>query len=599
MYPEQDLVESKGDLAGIISLFRYGSGSYARLFTGIGLVVLSAGLLMYSAKLMGRLAELLLSNSAPSSSVSTALLSTIAAILALEALNVFVTYHGRVKISHATNYVALSLRQALFRKMTLLPISYYDQQPLGRTITRLTADVEGIESFFSATMPRVLTACITIISVLTAMLLTDFKMGLIVCLSSLPALLFTVGMRGPIRVSMQDYKLKSAGLNAKLAELIKGLPLIKTFGLEQWSARSFNEASSELLRAAFRLMNWSSLIRPVSALLCSLPIVVILYWGGHRSMDGLLSIGLLVAFIRYAERYFRPIMQLSFELHLIQDAIASSDRLKKLLDEAEEESSLGPNGQVSQTIRGELIFKDLWMSYARGPAILKGLNFTIKAGSSIGLVGKTGSGKSTTVHLIPQLYPWTKGEILLDGIPLQDWDRQSLRRQIGIVSQEVVLFHGSLRDNLLITAQQEAVRPSERELLEACEKSGLSAVIAKLPQGLDTNLHEGGSNLSMGERQLVAFTRMLLRNPAILILDEATAHVDESCEALIQKAIVELLQGRTCFIIAHRLSTIRHCDRILVYEQGRIVEDGSHDELLARQGTYAQLVKRQLPHGFI
>lgn len=598
MHLEHDAVESQGDIAGIISLFRYGSGSYSKLFFGIGLVICSAGLLMYSAKLMGQLAELLLSVSS-SKETTGALATTVAAILVLESLNVFVTYQGRVKIAFATNYVALSLRQALFRKMTRLPMTYYDQQPLGRTITRLTADVEGIESFFSATMPRVLTAFITIVSVLAAMLLTDLKMGLIVCLSSLPALLFTVGMRGPIRMSLQDYKLKSAGLNAKLAELIKGLPLIKTFGLEQWSARTFNDASSDLLKAAFRLMNWSSLIRPISALLCSIPIAVILYWGGHRTLDGLLSIGLLVAFVRYAERYFRPIMQLSFELHLIQDAIASSDRLRKLLDEPEEDAALGPDGTVCQTIRGELAFKDLWMAYGKGKAILKGLNFSIKAGSSIGLVGKTGSGKSTTVHLIPQLYPWSEGDIFLDGVPLKAWNRQCLRKQIGIVSQEVILFHGSLRENLLITAQSDAPPISEEELLRACEKTGLSAVVAKLPEGLNTTLHEGGSNLSMGERQLVAFTRMLLRNPAILILDEATAHVDESCETLIQKAIVELLHGRTCFIIAHRLSTIKHCDRILVYDQGRIVEDGSHEQLLARQGTYAQLVKRQLPHGFI
>ncbi len=599
MQIDHDSVESQGDFAGILALFRYGRGSYRDLFTGIALVIFSAGLLMFSAKLMGRVAELVLNSPSKSASgPSSLLIQTVCGILALEALNVIVTYHGRLKIAHATNYVALSLRQALFKKMTVLPIRYYDQQPLGRTITRLTADVEGIETFFSATMPRVLTACITIASVLVAMLLTDLNMGLIVCLSSLPALLFTIGMRSPIRVSMQDYKRKSANLNAKLAELIKALPLIKTFGLERWSSRTFDQESFELLQAAFRLMNWSSLIRPISALLCSLPIVVIIYWGGHQTLDGLMSIGLLVAFIRYAERYFRPIMQLSFELHLIQDAIASSDRLRKLLEEPEEPSALGPDGHLSQRVKGQVEFKQLWMAYGPGEAILKDLNFKIKAGSSVGLVGKTGSGKSTTVHLIPQLYPWTKGDILLDEVSLREWNRNSLREQIGIVSQDVILFHGTLRENLLITAKEKE-RLNDAGLLAACEKTGLAAIVNRLPLGLDTILHEGGSNLSMGERQLVAFTRMLLRDPAILILDEATAHVDESCEALIQKAILELLHGRTCFIIAHRLSTIQHCDRILVYDRGRIVEDGKHDELLGLQGTYAQLVRRQLPHGYI
>jgi ATP-binding cassette subfamily B protein len=593
MQAQNDPIEHQGDFSAVIALFKHSHGTRGRLFFCIGLVIASAGLLMLSAKLMGHLAELLLQKQP-----WPLLLGTVASILAIESFNIFIYYQGRVGIAFVTNRVAFQIREALFRKLNQLPMAYYDQQPLGRTITRLTADVEGIESFFSNTLPRVLTALITVVSVLVAMLLTDFKIGFFICLSSLPAIIFTVLMRKPVRYWLRDYKRRSAAINAQLAELIYGLPVIKVFGLEKWSQKVFQQSSEDMLKSAFSLMNWNTFIRPAAAFLCSMPIVIILWWGGHMALDQQISIGLLVAFIRYAERYFRPIMQLSFELHLIQDAIASSERVSKMLDETEESKILGPSGTHKASVQGAVEFHDVWMEYLKDQPVLKGVDFTVKAGTSVGLVGKTGSGKSTTVHLIPQLYPIQKGDIRIDGVSLEAWDRTNLRQQIGIVSQDVVIFQGTLRENLLVTIPEDR-QPEDKTVLEACRRTGLSLVMDKLAAGLDTILQDGGSNLSMGERQLIAFTRMLLRNPAILILDEATANVDEPCEALIQKAILEVLKGRTCFIIAHRLSTIQHCDNILVFQDGRIMEQGRHDQLVERQGHYSQLVKRQIAHEYI
>jgi ATP-binding cassette subfamily B protein len=593
MQPQQDSIDHQGDFSAVIALFKHSHGMHGRLFFCVGLVIASAGLLMLSAKLMGHLAELLLQKQP-----WPLLLSTIAGILTIESLNILIYYKGRVGIAYVTNRVALQIREALFRKLNQLPMSYYDQQPLGRTITRLTADVEGIESFFSNTLPRVLTALITVVSVLLAMLLTDFKIGFYIGLSSLPAIIFTVLMRKPVRFWLRDYKKRSAAINTQLAELINGLPVIKVFGLEKWSQKVFKQSSEEMLQSAFSLMNWNTFIRPAAAFLCTLPIVIILWWGGHMALDQQISIGLLVAFIRYAERYFRPIMQLSFELHLIQDAIASSERVSKMLDETEESSVLGPSGDHRGDVKGAVEFHEVWMEYLPGQPVLKGVDFKVKAGSSVGLVGKTGSGKSTTVHLIPQLYPILKGEVRIDGMPLDKWNRTHLREQIGIVSQDVIIFQGTLRENLLATIPEDA-QPCDAMILDACQRTGLFQVVEKLTAGLDTILQDGGSNLSMGERQLIAFTRMLLRNPAILILDEATANVDEPCEALIQKAILEVLQDRTCFIIAHRLSTIQHCDNILVFQDGRIMEQGHHEQLVQRQGHYSQLVKRQIAHEYI
>jgi ATP-binding cassette subfamily B multidrug efflux pump len=593
MQAHHDTIEHQGDFSAVIALFRHSHGMRGRLFFCVGLVIASAGLLMMSAKLMGQLAELLLQKQP-----WPMLLGTVATILVLESLNILIYYHGRVGIAHVTNRVALQIREALFRKLNQLPMAYYDQQPLGRTITRLTADVEGIESFFSNTLPRVLTAMITVVSVLIAMLLTNFKIGFFICLSSLPAIIFTILMRKPVRFWLRDYKKRSAAMNSQLAELINGLPVIKVFGLEKWSQKTFQQSSEGMLHSAFRLMNWNTFIRPMAAFLCTLPIVIILWWGGHMALDQQISIGLLVAFIRYAERYFRPIMQLSFELHLIQDAIASSERVSRMLNEDEEDAVLGPSGTHQATVKGAVEFHQVWMHYLPDQPVLKGVDFKVAPGTSVGLVGKTGSGKSTTVHLIPQLYPIQQGEIRIDSVPIEQWDRTALRQQIGIVSQDVVIFQGSLRENLLV-AIPASEHPSDDVVLEACQRTGLSQVMDKLAAGLDTILQDGGSNLSMGERQLIAFTRMLLRNPAILILDEATANVDEPCEALIQKAILEVLQGRTCFIIAHRLSTIQHCDNILVFQDGRIIEQGRHDQLVQSQGHYSQLVKRQIAHEYI
>ncbi len=272
MQAQHDPIEHQGDFSAVIALFKHSHGTRSRLFFCVGLVIASAGLLMLSAKLMGHLAELLLQKQP-----WPLLLGTVAGILAIESLNIFIYYQGRVGIAYVTNRVALQIREALFRKLNQLPMSYYDQQPLGRTITRLTADVEGIESFFSNTLPRVMTALITVLSVLVAMLLTDFKIGFFICLSSLPAIVFTILMRKPVRFWLRDYKKRSAAINAQLAELINGLPVIKVFGLEKWSQKVFRQSSEDMLQSAFKLMNWNTFIRPVAAFLCSMPIVIILW----------------------------------------------------------------------------------------------------------------------------------------------------------------------------------------------------------------------------------------------------------------------------------------------------------------------------------
>ncbi len=583
------LVARGGDVGAIFAMLRFGRGVQAKLFGSIALIMTGTACVMISARTLGRLVEAFAD---PAQRHHATYLGP--TFLALEVIAVVVAYYGRVGLAAATIEVTYRIRITLFEKMKALPISYFDEQPLGRTITRLTSDVEGMETFFSGTLARVLTALITIVSVLVAMLVTSPRFGLIIALAAIPSIVFTVVMRGPVVEWMRVHKRRSAHLNAKLAEFLNGMPVIKVFGLEDWTHRSFTAAADDMLYAGLNTMTWNSIIRPIAVLLCSLPTFLILWLGGERVLAGVMPIGMLVAFTRLSERFVAPIRTISQEIQTIQEALVSSERVRRMLHEEEEEKTLGPDGAQTPEIRGGVFFRDVWMRYREGRWVLRGVSFEARPGDKIGLVGATGSGKTSTVGLLPRLYPHGKGEIIVDGVRIEDVKREHLRSHLGYVSQDVVVFSGTMRQNLAAALQPGARAPTDAELLAACEKTGLGRVVAQLPQGLDHPLVEGGENLSMGERQLVALTRMLLRDPKVMILDEATANIDERCELLIQQAIAELMVGRTCFVIAHRLSTIVQCDRILVFKDGEIVEQGTHAELMALAGVYAGLAKRQL-----
>lgn len=585
---EQDdkILAAAGDVAGILHIIRMGRGVYLRLAATMALILGASACVMVSARVLGRLVESIVA-------AAYADVSRLAALfLALESGAVVLQYFGRVGLAQVTIEITYRIRCELFAKLKRLPISYFDTQPLGRTITRLTSDVEGIETFFSGTLAKVVIALINITTVLVAMMVTDLKFGGFIVLCSLPALVFTVIFRKPARYWLRTYRRRAAHCNAKLAEYLNGMPVIKIFGLEAWTQRNFTEATDSMYEAGLNTMTWNSLIRPAAVLLCSVPTLLILWLGGERVIEGTMALGMLVAFVRYSERFVSPIRTISQEIQQIQEALVSSERVRRMLQEPEELDSLGPDGTKTPTLQGRVEYQDVWMHYRPDRPVLKGVSFKIEPGMKVGLVGATGSGKTTTVNLLPRLYPHAKGRILLDGIPVDEIARDHLRGQLGYVSQDVVVFSGTIRSNLL--AATPGHPPTDERILAACRKTGLDQVLRNLADGLGHQVLEGGENLSMGERQLVAFTRMMLRDPKVLILDEATANIDERCEKLIQSAIVEVMEGRTCFVIAHRLSTIIRCDVILVFRDGEIVEQGTHADLMARGGYYSDLAGKQL-----
>jgi ABC-type multidrug transport system fused ATPase/permease subunit len=608
---KEEIHEAKDRFFGLKYLYHFAEGVRWPMTRSLLLIVLSSVMVMVSARVLGILVEsihqLLQTKSLDPGIHSLGLfvlglknagiLNWIAVFLALELFAVILQYFGRVSLAYGTIQLTYLVRCRLFEKIQKLPISYFDAQPLGRTITRVTADVEGLENFFQNTFARVLIALINIIAVLIAMLATDMAFGGLILLFSLPAVAFSLAFRDTVRFWLRSYKRHGAFVNAKLAEYLNGIGVIRLFGLEDWSQRSFKAASLKMRYSGLKIMTWNSILRPIAIFLCSLPTLLILYWGGIRVLESTLSLGALVAFVRLSERFISPIRILSQEAPNIQEALVSGERVRKMLLEQTEEEVLGPDGTLTPQIKGAVEYRNVGMHYPGfSTSVLKDVSFSVKAGMSVGIVGATGSGKTTTMNLLPRFYPFHKGEILVDGYPIQTIKRSHLRSNLGYVYQDTVLTRGTVASNLRELSGRGDL--SDAELHQASLKTGLLQVLETYGDGFELTVAESGSNLSMGERQLVALTGVVLRNPRILILDEATAHMNTEIEQLVQRAVLEVMSGWTTFIIAHRLTTIQKCDFILVFHDGAVVEQGSFSELVALKGRFYELVEHQnLQHG--
>lgn len=511
-------------------------------------------------------------------------------MLAFEVLMVGCSYYGRRSMADAASRSLLLIRERLFQRLDDLPMGYFDRQPVGRIVTRLTYDVEGLEDFFSGTLARMLSAFITLTVTLIGMAFTDLRLSLVLGASLIPSVLVTFAIRKPVRKWNREFARRNSAINARLNEFLNGIPVIRAFGVETWSQREFDNTVEDHLKAAVMTNITNAWSRPIILILCMAPLLVLLAWGGPQLVAGTLSIGLFVAFVRYCERVSRPIANIAQEIHTIQAAFTSAERVSTFLQEGDESTVLGPDGALSaEGLKGEIEFRNVSMGYAANHPVLSDVSFRVPAGARIGLAGTTGSGKTTTVALIARLYEYQLGEILADGQPLRAYRRGSLRDQLGFVSQDVVIFKGTVRENLLCGREL-----TDARLTQACHDTGLARVLERSGLTLDTPLLDKGLNLSLGERQLLALTRILLRDPAVLVLDEATANIDPAFEALVTEAVEKVMKGRTCILIAHRLTTLSHCESILVFRGGRLIEQGPHASLVAENGYYAGLVRGSL-----
>ena len=499
--------------------------------------------------------------------------TTAALFLCFELGSVALQFLGRWSLANGSNRALLNLRVELFRKLDRLPLGYFDRQPVGKIITRLTNDVEGMEAFFGGALARIGTAVSQIIIVLVSAVVLAPAFGLAVVAAALPSLCLSWLTRGPIRYWLNENKSRNAQLNATLAEFIQGLGVLRVSGSEEWSQSEFAREANHHYQSSMKVLSWNSLVRPLTVLFSMLPTFVTALVGGLFLRNGQIELGIVIALLRLTERFSSPVRVLTQEIQVIQDALASSRRVFEMLGDSDERVTT--RGGHKGVVRGEIEFDGVSLRYEeQGRSVLEKLSLVIPAGQKVGILGETGSGKTTLVNLIPALYMPYSGSVKIDGVSTCDWDLPSLRGQIGYLAQDSFLFQGTLLENILGSSDS-ADDDKRSRVINELRESGLMPVIDRFADGLEHVVSEGGSNLSAGERQMIAILRLLSDARPIIILDEATSCLDRSWEKLVQKSILAILNKRnsTCLMIAHRIETLKSCDRLITIERGRVVAD--------------------------
>jgi ATP-binding cassette subfamily B protein len=519
------------------------------------------------------------------------LLATLSIVFLAALILEFVVEYGQTLLTtYLGQRVMYDLRMQIFSHLQRLSISYFDRNPVGRLMTRVTSDVETLNELFSSGVVTVFGDVFTLLAIMTMMLWIDWRLAL-VTFAVIPLVWLTARIfRRRVRQAFGDIRVRLARLNSYLQERLSGMRVVQLFGREADSAARFAELNQEHLEAHRRSITIYAVFFPVVELLTAVAMALLLYYGGLRALGGTITVGVLAAFIQLTRRFFQPLQDLSEKFNLLQSAMASSERVFALLDQPVTVLEPDQPVRLPDPVRGEVRFEGVWFRYSpEGPWVLRDVSFTASPGQTIALVGHTGAGKTTIVNLLLRFYDPDRGRILIDGVDIRQLSTSRLRALIGFVQQDLFLFAGDIQHNLTLDAPipPEAAR-------QAARRVGADRFIERLPAGYDHRLGERGRSLSVGERQLLSFARALALDPTILVLDEATSSVDAQAEGQIQRAIAELMTGRTSLVVAHRLSTILHADEILVLQHGEIRERGSHRELLAQQGLYERLYQLQL-----
>jgi ATP-binding cassette subfamily B protein len=565
---------------------------------------------------------------APPYLVRTAIDGPIAAHNPAGMLPIFGLYIGALVVSFGCRYgqtyimqstgqqVMVDIRMRIFSHIQRMSLSFFDRNPVGRLITRLTNDVDALNEFLAQGMVALLGDSARLFFIVITMLVLNWRLALI-SLIILPVMgVATMFFQRVMRSAFRAVRQRLARINAYLNEQITGILVTQLFNREDRSRLRFQELSTDYRAAQFRSLLAFSIFFPTVSFLSVMATALLLNLGGQTVLGGLATLGMLIAFIQYTDQAFGPIRQIAENYNTLQSAMASSERIFRILDtQADVQDPVEPKA-LPLPVRGEVEFKQVWFSYDErvgsqvigeqsAPStsspnphspnsdsdwVLRGITLKIPAGQSVAVVGATGAGKTSLISLLARFYDIQSGSITLDGIDLRSLRQSELRRHIGAVPQDPVCFSGTIASNIRL--HDESI--SDEQVRRAAEIANAAPFIERLPGGYDYEVRERGSNLSVGQRQLLAFARAIAFNPEVLlILDEATSSVDTETEALIQEALKRLLHGRTSIVIAHRLSTIRDVDRIIVLHKGRVVEDGSHEELLEKRGYYHRLYQLQ------
>ena len=483
--------------------------------------------------------------------------------------------------------IMFDMRKQIFGHIQTLSNDFFDKNPVGRLITRVTTDVDVLNEMFSAGIVSVFGDIFTLIGIMIALLVLDWRLALIV-LAIVPVIgLATALFRRRARDGYRRVRIAIAKINAFLQEHITGMSVVQLYNREQKSAVKFERINREHLQANLDSIMAYAVFFPVVELLSASAIALIIWYGGGQVIAGLLTLGTLIAFIQYSQRFFRPIADLAEKYNILQSAMASSERIFSLLDTRPAVVS-PPQTRSIAAPRGEIAFRNVSFAYNEDDWVLRDVSFEVGRGQSVAIVGHTGAGKTTISSLLTRFYDIQKGEIILDGVDIAGMDLSDLRSRFAVVLQDVFMFSGTMRSNIRLGSDID-----DDKILQAAEDVNLGPYLRSVELGLDHPVNERGTTLSVGQRQLLAFARALAHDPEILILDEATSSVDTETEIRIRQAIDRLMLGRTSIIIAHRLSTIQRCDKIIVMHKGRVREVGSHQELLAERGIYYKLYQLQ------
>lgn len=531
------------------------------------------------------LASMTLTDGVDFSAVADVLLLVVAVYVAASLL----AWLGGYLLNDVVQGTVLRMRSEVEDKVHRMPLGYFDKQPRGELLSRVTNDIDNISQTLQQTLSQMLTSLLTVVAVLGMMFWISPLLAT-VALVSVPISMWVTGavMKRSQGMFIQQWR-RTGTLNAHIEETFSGHAIVKVFGRQAEAERVFAEQNDELYQSSYGAQFVSGLIMPIMMFVGNLNYVVIAVLGGLRVASGTMSLGDVQAFIQYSRQFTQPLTQVASMLNLLQSGVASAERVFELLDAPEESVEEQGRPALAADAHGEVRFEDVSFSYDPERPLIEGLSLVAQPGSTVAIVGPTGAGKTTMVNLVMRFYDPQAGRILIDGVDIASVPRGVLRERIGMVLQDTWLFAGTIRDNIAYG------RPdaSEEQVLEAARATFVDRFVHSLPDGYDTVIDEDGSNLSAGERQLVTIARAFLSDPALLILDEATSSVDTRTELLLQHAMAALRSDRTSFVIAHRLSTIRDADLILVMESGSIVEQGSHEELLAAGGAYARLYQSQ------